>query len=229
MFRCIVVDDEPLARSLLEDHIAEVPILEHVGSFRNAMDAFAFLNKNQVDVIFLDIQMPKLTGFDFLKSIQNPPKVILTTAYREYALDSYEFGIVDYILKPITFDRFFKAVNKLQLSNLELDKPSKTSDVESIFVYANKKQIKIELEDVLYIESLKDYVKIHFLDKKVVVKEQLSQLLSRLPQTFLRVHRSYIVNTKKISAFTAKDIEIGTIEIPIGGTYKDLVLNNLRG
>ncbi len=228
MFKCIVVDDEPLALSLLEGYIAEVPILEHLVSFKNVMEAFAFLNKNKVDVIFLDIQMPKLTGIDFLKSIRNPPKVVLTTAYREYAIDSYEYGVVDYLLKPITFNRFFKAVNKLQMNNLELDKATTTSKIESIFVHANKKQIKIVLEEVLYIESLKDYVKIHFIDRRIIVKEHLSQILKSLPNTFLRVHRSYIINTKKISAYTAKDVEIGNFEIPIGGTYKTLVLNILK-
>lgn len=228
MFKCIVVDDEPLALSLLEGHIAEVPILKHVGSFKNAMDALAFLKKNEVDVIFLDVQMPKLTGIDFLKSIRNSPKVVLTTAYREYAVDSYEYGVLDYLLKPITFKRFFKTVDKLQLNNSEEGQPTTSGKIESIFVHANKKQIKIVLEEVLYIEGLKDYVKIHLLDRRVIVKEHLSQILNRLPDTFLRVHRSYIVNTQKISAYTAKDVEIGDLEIPIGGTYKTLVLNSLK-
>jgi len=227
MLKCIIVDDEPLARSLLEGHMADIPILEHVGSFKNAMHAFAFLKKSKVDVIFLDVQMPKLTGMDFLKSIQNPPKIILTTAYREYAVEGYEYGVVDYLLKPITFNRFFKAINRLQV-NLKVQQSETNHQSESIFVHANKKQIKIDFAKVLYIESLKDYIKIHLKDKKVVVKESLSQIESRLPHTFLRVHRSYIVNCTKISAYTAKDVEIDAIEIPIGGTFKDFVLAYLK-
>jgi DNA-binding LytR/AlgR family response regulator len=172
--------------------------------------------------------MPKLTGIDFLKSIENSPKVILTTAYREYALQSYEYGVVDYLLKPITFKRFFKAVSKLQKITLEMDNTIVSSKVDSIFVHANRRGIKIVLAEVLYIEGLKDYVKIHCSKQTVVVKETLSQLSNRLPSSFLRVHRSYVVNTEKISAYTAKDIEVGDFEIPIGGTYKTLLFNFLK-
>lgn len=228
MYKCIVIDDEPLARSLLEGHIAEIAFLTHLQSFKNALDAITFLNQNKVDVIFLDIQMPKLTGIDFLKSLHHHPKVILTTAYREYALESYEYEVVDYLLKPITFTRFLKAVNKLQENTVGKEEKAFSNEASSIFVQSNKKQIKVELEEVLYIESLKDYVKIHFLDKRVVVKEQLNQIQKRLPDTFLRTHRSYMVNTQKITAYTSKDIEIGDFEIPIGATYKDVVINYLK-
>jgi DNA-binding LytR/AlgR family response regulator len=227
MFKCIVVDDEPLALSLLENHIVEIPFLRHVGSFKNVMDASTFLSRNEIDVIFLDIQMPKLTGIDFLKSIKNSPKIILTTAYREYAVDSYEYGVLDYLLKPITFNRFFKAVNKLHSNPLEVEEQIESSMVESIFVYANKKQNKIILEEATHIEGLKDYVKIHLQERNFVVKETLSQILKRLPNSFLRVHRSYIVNIKKVTAYTAKDVELGHIEIPIGGSYKAFVINIL--
>ncbi|MET1260592.1 LytTR family DNA-binding domain-containing protein [Flagellimonas sp. DF-77] len=228
MFKCIVIDDEPLARSLLEGHIADVPVLEHLGSFKSAVAAHGFLQTHSVDVLFLDIQMPKLTGLDFLKTLTHPPQVILTTAYREYAVDSYEFGVVDYLLKPITFERFFKAIGKLQQPTKSAEPREHSPRQEAIFVQANKKQLKINLAEVLYIESLKDYVKLHLADRRVVVKEPLNQLLQRLPNTFLRVHRSYVVNTDQVTAFTAKDVEIGTLEIPIGGTYKEGVLLVLK-
>ncbi|NQZ45850.1 MAG: response regulator transcription factor [Flavobacteriaceae bacterium] len=227
MLKCIVIDDEPLARSLLEGHIADVPVLEHLGSFKSAVAAHGFLQNHSVDVLFLDIQMPKLTGLDFLKTLTHPPQVILTTAYREYAVDSYEFGVVDYLLKPITFERFFKAVGKLQQPATPTEPREHASRQDAIFVQVNKKQLKIGLAEVLYIESLKDYVKIHLADRRVVVKEPLNQLLQRLPNTFLRVHRSYVVNTDQVTAYTAKDVEIGAQEIPIGGTYKEGVIDLL--
>jgi len=227
--KCIVVDDEPLARELLETHIAAVPFLEHLGSFKNAILAAEFLRTTTVDVVFLDIQMPMLTGVDFIKTIPHLPPVIFTTAYREYAVESYELDVIDYLLKPITFDRFFKAVSKVQ-------RPSTTTSVQKeaqqaidyLFVQVNKKQVKLLLDEVLYIESDKDYLKIHLKDKRLVIKEPLHQLLQKLPDHFLRVHRSYIVNQNHITAFTQQDIEIGKLEIPIGGLYKESVLTILK-
>lgn len=228
MIKCIIVDDEPLARSLLEDHITNIPFLEHIGSFKNAILASNFLSNNSVDLIFLDIQMPKLTGIDFLKSIPNPPSIIFTTAYREYALESYELQVVDYLLKPITFTRFFQAVKKL---NIPILKPQHTIDAtkDHIYVYSNKKHIKVLLGDVLYIESIKDYLKIHMINETVVIKERISHFENQLPDSlFRRVHRSYIVNIPQVTAFTHNDIEIGKIEIPIGGMYKDKILGILK-
>ncbi|MFC4635080.1 LytR/AlgR family response regulator transcription factor [Dokdonia ponticola] len=232
MMTCIVIDDEPLARSLLAQHIADVPFLEHRGSFKNALLAADFLSKNQVDVLFLDIQMPKLTGIDFLKSLQHPPKVIFTTAYREYAVESYELQAHDYLLKPITFERFFTAVSRLQVATpkvIETPIPETATTPEHIFVHVNKKHIKVILEDVTYIESIKDYLKIHTTKETLVIKERISHFIEQLPNPpFIRVHRSYIVNRDHITAFTQQDIEIGDIEIPIGGTYKEEVLNILK-
>lgn len=229
---CIVVDDEPLARSLLEQHIADIPFLEHLGSFKNALLAADFLSKNQVDVLFLDIQMPKLTGIDFLKSLQHSPTVIFTTAYREYAVESYELQAQDYLLKPITFERFFKAVSRLQVATpktVETSPQETTHAPEHIFVHVNKKHIKVILSEVRYIESIKDYLKIHTTTETLVIKERISHFIEQLPDPpFVRVHRSYIVNRDHITAFTQQDIEIGTIEIPIGGKYKEEVLNILK-
>ncbi|AXT21064.1 response regulator [Flavobacteriaceae bacterium AU392] len=231
MIRCIVVDDEPLARSLIESHISEVLFLQYLGSFKNAILAAGFLSKNEVDLIFLDIHMPKLTGIDFLKTLANPPKVIFTTAYREYAIEGFELQVLDYLLKPITFDRFFKAVNKLNIPNEITTTSNKSADTypNHIFISINKKQIKVILKDIYYIESLRDYLKIHIKDKTHVVKEKISDFIETLPNDqFLRLHRSYIVNIAHVTAFTQQDVEIDTIEIPIGGKYKEHVLSILK-
>jgi len=228
--KCIVIDDEPLARELLETHIAAVPFLEHLGSFKNAILATEFLRTTPVDLVFLDIQMPMLTGVDFMKTIPDLPPVIFTTAYREYAIEGYALDVVDYLLKPITFDRFFKAVSKVKPNAIavtaHLDNATKSLDY--LFVNVNKKQIKLVLDEILYIESNKDYLKIHLKDKQLVIKEPLSQFLQKLPNHFLQVHRSYIVNQHHITAFTQQDIEIGEREIPIGGLYKERVLEFLK-
>ena len=232
MISCIVVDDEPLARSLLESHIADVPFLEHKGSFKNALLASQFLTTNQVDVMFLDIQMPKITGIDFLKSIATPPTVIFTTAYREYAVESYELQAQDYLLKPITFERFFTAVSRLQVAPpkaIETTSQEVVSSPAHIFVQLNKKHVKVILQYIKYVESIKDYLKIHTTTETLVIKERISHFIEQLPSDqFLRVHRSYIVNKDQVTAFTQQDIEIGDIEIPIGGKYKDHVLGILK-
>ena len=224
MINCIVIDDEPLARSLLEGYIKEVPFLEYKGSFKNAILANDFLLENQVDLLFLDIQMPMLTGIDFLKSIKDPPKVIITTAYRNYAVESYEFRVLDYLLKPITFSRFFKAVSPLQQS-ISNDTIKTSISKAFIFVQSNKKHIKLFLDEITYAESMKDYLKIHTTSQSVLIKERISAFVEQLPsEQFIRVHRSYIVNLDHVTAYTQQDVEIGEIEIPIGGNYKSLFL-----
>jgi len=224
MINCIVIDDEPLARSLLEGYIKEVSFLVHKGSFKNAILANDFLLENQVDLLFLDIQMPMLTGIDFLKSLKDPPKVIFTTAYRNYAVESYEFRVLDYLLKPITFSRFFKAVSPLQQS-ISNDIIKTSTSKAFIFVQSNKKHIKLFLDDITYAESMKDYLKIHTTSQSVLIKERISAFAEQLPNAqFIRIHRSYIVNLDHVTAYTQQDVEIGNIEIPIGGNYKSLFL-----
>ena len=233
--RCLIVDDEPLAIQLLESHVAQVPMLDVVATCDNALEAFALLKTEPVDLIFLDIQMPMLTGVDFVKSLSNPPKVIFTTAYRDYAMEGYELNVVDYLLKPITFERFFKAVNKY----LELSQPAtaafspvSTNEVaaapDHLFINVNKKHHRVKFEDILYIESLKDYLRLHLPDNSLVTKEKISEFHKMLPDQFIRVHRSFIVNKHKVTAFTATDVEIGTQEIPIGGNYKMEVMERLK-
>jgi len=232
--KCLIVDDEPLAIKLIETHINQIPQLEIVATCQNPMEAFEILKKETIDLLFLDIQMPLMTGIDFVKSLQHVPSIIFTTAYREYAVESYELEVVDYLLKPISFTRFFKAINKFLNSKQKETEPVNRVDdivVESpdfIFVNANKKHIKILFEEILYVESIKDYVRIHTKEQRIVTKDKISEFEQKLPFTFLRVHRSFIVNTQKISAFTAHDIEIGAIEIPIGGSYKQKVIDRLK-
>lgn len=232
MINCIVIDDEPLARELLETHISEVPFIHHLGSFKNAVLASDFMRQHAVDLIFLDIQMPMLTGIDFLKSLQNPPAVIFTTAYREYAVESYELQVLDYLVKPIAFDRFFKAVTKLQTSGNEsvAQERDVSEKATSMFVSIGKKQVKLVFDTITYIESRKDYLKIHSETGSLVIKERISAFVEELPaDQFLRIHRSYIVNRKEITAFTQNDVEIGSVELPIGGLYKISVLKILKG
>jgi DNA-binding LytR/AlgR family response regulator len=229
--QCIIIDDEPLARALIEAHIDKIPNLEVIANCVNALEGFEVLKSRQVDLIFLDIQMPLLTGIEFLKSLSNPPKVIFTTAYREYAIESYELEVVDYLLKPISFDRFFKAINKyFKTVDSQEKKEVEVSDKDSGFMYVNvnKKHHKVLFSEILYAESLKDYVQIHTKEATIVTKDKISDFEKKLPKCFLRIHRSYIVNKDKITAYTSHDIEIGKLEIPIGVSYKKQVIENLK-
>lgn len=229
--QCIIIDDEPLARALIEAHIDKIPNLEVIANCVNALEGFEVLKSRQVDLIFLDIQMPLLTGIEFLKSLSNPPKVIFTTAYREYAIESYELEVVDYLLKPISFDRFFKAINKyFKTVDSQEKKEVEVSEKDSGFMYvnANKKHHKVLFSEILYAESLKDYIQIHTKEATIVTKDKISDFEKKLPKCFLRIHRSYIVNKDKITAYTSHDIEIGKLEIPIGVSYKKQVIENLK-
>lgn len=232
--KCLIIDDEPLAIKLIETHIAQIPQLELVASCQNALEAFEILKKEQIDLLLLDIQMPVLTGIELAKSLQHPPSIIFTTAYRQYAVESYELDVVDYLLKPIPFIRFFKAINKfLNTRNkavaLTIDKEV-VINTAPLFMYvnANKKHIKILFSDILFVESIKDYVRINTVDQRITTKDKISAFEQKVPSSFLRVHRSFIVNTQKITAFTAHDIEIGQQEIPIGISYKKKVFDVLK-
>ncbi|THD31009.1 MAG: response regulator transcription factor [Flavobacterium johnsoniae] len=226
--KCLVVDDEPLAIRLIEKHIAKIDNLEVVATCNTALKAFEILNLQKIDLMFLDIKMPNITGIEFLKNLKNPPKTILTTAYRDYALEGYDLGVVDYLLKPITFERFFKAVNKFlstNTANIEVKTKESVPD-EFILVKSGIKNYKINTNDIIYIESLKDYIKINTTgDKNITSKYKIGDIQQELNQdNFLRIHRSFIINTSKITAFTLNEIEVGGIEIPIGASYKDDVL-----
>ena len=237
---CLIVDDEPLALDVVESYIRRIDGLELVGRCENALQAFEILQNKQIDLLFLDIQMPKLDGIEFIKTLSHPPRVIFTTAYRDYAIDAFNLDAVDYLLKPIPFTRFLKAVSKaFQQLNLvnqvtpvdttgnnpaNINKDLNLSGMEYIFVRADKKMVKVYLHDITYIESLKDYVIIHVPDKRIVTKQKISYLEEKLPEeVFLRIHRSFLVSIPRIEAFSPNHVEIGGKELPIGRSYKNVV------
>ena len=225
IWKCLLVDDEPLAIEVLEKHIDTVEQLEVVGKCNNAFKAMEFLQKNPVDLIFLDIQMPKLSGISFVRTLHNPPKIIFTTAFKEYAIDAFELDGVDYLLKPISLERFLRAVNKLTKTTLtNPEENQKMPEVNSGFIYfrADRKMIKLFYDEILYIESIKDYIKI-FRDgnSPLLVKQSITATEEMLPpHLFLRIHRSFIVSVSKITAYTSNDVEIQKMEIPIGRMYR---------
>lgn len=229
--RCLLVDDEPLAREILKQHIAGVASLELSGICSNALEAISFLQENQVDLLFLDIQMPQLLGTNFIRTLKNPPKVIFTTAYRKYAVEGFELDAVDYILKPISFERFLKAVNKLLQTELPAEHMPATSkdhqqDGQNAFLYfrVDRKMVKVFFNDILFIEALKDYIKIVTPSRSILTKYVLSTLEDLLPaDEFLRIHKSYIIAINKIDRYNAENIEIGKHELPIGRIFKQAV------
>lgn len=230
--KCLLVDDEPLAIQLLKNHLEQLEMFEVVAACSNALKALEVLRSKSIDLIFLDIKMPQITGIDFLKTLKNPPAVIITTAYREFALDGYDLDIVDYLLKPITFDRFFKAIDRylrtIQTQEPKLTTVQNTTD-QFIYIKTGGKFHKLYIDDILYVESLKDYVLIHCKNQKINAKYKISDIETELKAfNFLRIHRSYIVNQHKITAFTINDIEIGSQEIPIGTNYKEYVFKTLK-
>lgn len=231
---CLLVDDEPEALEVLESYVELVENLELAGKCENALQAFQVLQEKPIDVIFLDIKMPKLLGTDFVRSLRNPPKVIFTTAYREYALDGFDLDVVDYLLKPIPFERFLKAVAKLTKSENGVNGVEKEAfqPNKDTFLYfrAERKMIKVFTKDILYVESLKDYVKIITTNSKpLVVKQAISSLEEMLPEThFVRIHRSYLVAIDKIKTYTSTHVEITDTELPIGRLFQKGVEHALK-
>lgn len=229
--RCYIIDDEPLAIEVLEAHIKKYGRLELADTFQNAIEAHKALQDEPVDLIFLDIQMPGLTGIDFLKSLTDPPDVIFTTAYREYALEGFELNVLDYLLKPISFGRFLKAMGKLFRSdNMAITSTSNSDpDEPLLFIPVDKKMVRIELNKIHYIESQRDYVSIQTTTKKVLAHQQISIIEEKLPASeFIRIHRSFIVSVRKIESWSASRIEVPEKTLPIGRTYKKQVLKLLE-
>lgn len=230
-YNCIIIEDEPLAAEVLRDYINQVPFLELKRVCEDAIYAMETMQAEKIDLIFLDIHLPKLKGFEFLESLKKPPPVIITSAYPEYALQGFDLNVIDYLLKPIRFSRFLKAVNKLnQLheNNLPVSTPAAVSERTYFFFNVGKKKVKVFLDEILFIESLREYIKITTHEKSTLTKFQLSEIEEMLAKNnFLRVHRSFIVAKDKISAFTATDIEINNKQIPIGRSYKELVMSVL--
>ena len=224
---CLIVEDEPLARNLLTEYVKKVSFLTLVKACSNPMEALDVLRTNAIDILFLDIQMPEITGITLLKILQKKPMVILTTAYSEYALESYELDVVDYLLKPITFDRFLKAVDKASqriaspTAHIAVEKASGESSPDFVFVKDGTKLVKINFNDVLYVEGLKDYVTIHTKTQKVVTLQRLKSLEMQLPaDKFIRIHHSYIIALKAIDVIHKGEVQIGNAMIPISDSYK---------
>lgn len=224
-YKCIIVDDEPPAIKVLKKYAEALPQLEIAGTCKNAFEALEVLNREKVDLIFLDIHMPKLFGTDFFRSLPHPPKVIFTTAHKDFAVEAFELDAIDYLLKPISFERFLKGVNKALQINFTL---TETPGPAMNFVYfrADRKMIKVLLEEILYIESFRDYVIVHLTEaRSLKVKLTLNHVERMLPENqFLRIHRSFVVSLSKISAFTKTDVEIGRKELPIGKSYTSAFL-----
>jgi len=225
---CLIVDDEPLAQDIIENYLTNFSFIKLVAKCDNALIALDWIKKQKIDLVFLDVSMPFISGIEFIRTLKNPPAVILTTAHKEFALEGYELNVVDYLLKPISFERFLMAINKLTLDVPETPKPVITNARNDSFIYvkSEKKNVKILLKEILFIESLKDYIKIHTTNKTIITQVAISTIEQRLPDNFLRVHRSFIVARDKITAYTQHDIEIGKLQIPIGRNYKTIVVKN---
>jgi DNA-binding LytR/AlgR family response regulator len=223
---CLIIEDEPLAAEIIQDYIKQVPFLHLVATCGDAVFAYDILQSNLIDLIFLDIHLPKLKGFDFLNSLKNPPHIIVTSAYNEYALQGYEYNVLDYLQKPIAFNRFLKAINKIptQQKPIPTTIPHKNIEALSLFFNVGKKKVKIFLDDILYIESLREYIRVVTRKKTILTKFQIGQIEKLLEDNnFIRVHRSFIVAKNKVEAFTAVSVEIENKEIPVGRSYKELV------
>lgn len=233
MIRCLVVDDEPLALDILEDYISKVPFLTLVKTTTSAIEGLSLVQSDSVDLVFLDVQMPELTGIQFLKIINGKCDVILTTAYSQYALDGYELDVVDYLLKPIAFDRFYKAAQKVLQNNgnshgAPQEIPSANTH-DFIFVKTEHKIQKIYLDDILFIEGLKDYISIFTKSERIITLQNMKKMEESLPaKSFIRVHKSYIVATGKIESIERSRIQIGEKIIPIGDTYREYFFKQIE-
>lgn len=233
--RCLLIDDEPPALKVLASYISNMNGLEIVGQCSNAIEALEVLHRKTVDVIFLDIKMPKIMGIDFLRNLSNSPKVIFVTAYRDYAVEGYELDAVDYLVKPVSFERFVKAVSKL---NWSIGHQPETGHIEAedkqesfIYLRVGKEMRKVFVDEIIFIESVKDYVKIYLIGSNVLLVKQSITAMENLLSShkFLRVHRSYLVSMKKVLGFNRVAVKLNTREIPIGRLYKQAVMERLNG
>lgn len=226
---CIIVDDEPVARNIMKKHLSAIENIKVVAECKNAVEAFNIINKEKIDLIFLDINMPSISGLSFAKSINSKINVIFTTAYREYAVEGFDLMAVDYLLKPISFERLLQAVNKYiqenKKENYGNERPETEAGSDHFFVRSDRKMIKVPLKEIQFIESIGDYMRIHLQGKTVMTRDTISSIETRLPERdFIRTHRSFIVSLSHIDSFTSEYIEIGEKQIPISRSYKDSVL-----
>lgn len=240
--KCLIIDDEPLAQRVVEKFIEDIPTLELVGKCKNAIEAMQFLGEKEADLMFLDVNMPKLSGTNFLKTLKNPPFVILTTAYSEYAIEGYELDVIDFLIKPFSFERFLKAINKVheRLHEKYKDKNNPLAPVafiaenrrpeeEYIFVKSNKKSYKINYSDLYYVEALGDYIKIYTSEKVIITYSSMKGIEAALPAgKFMRIHKSFIINISKIKTIEGNEVEIMNRKLPIGSNYKQDFLNSIH-
>lgn len=230
--QCIIVDDEPVARGIIESYVEKIQNIHLVKSCKNVMEAFEVLHTTQIDLIFLDINMPEISGLSLAKSIQKNTRIIFTTAYREYAVEGFDLQAVDYLLKPISFDRFLKAIQKyfdLHVSKLSIISEETKETNDAFFVRSERKMVKVRFADIFYIESLSDYIKIHTQDATIVTRETISNVEAKLPnKDFVRVHRSYIVALNAVDSYTNEFVEIQKKAIPISRSYKEIILQKLQ-
>ena len=227
MLKCIIVEDEVLAQDVLKSHLARLGSLELVGVYRNALEAEAALSSREVDIMFLDIRLPGMTGLQFLSGLKDSPLVVLTTAYAEYALESYEFNVIDYLLKPISFERFSKAVNKILDGRLftAAAKEAYLYSDDHIFVRSNSKFFRVNFSEIIYIQGMRDYLKIYTPDYALVTHQTMNELEKTLPSRhFIRVHKSYIISLKHIRSIYGNTIELDKATIPIGINYKESIM-----
>src|SRR5688572_29266239 len=224
--KCIIVEDEPLAAKVLSDYVSQVPFLELNGTFKDAILATEYLRENSVDLIFLDIHLPKLKGMAFLKTLTDPPAVIITTAYHQYAVEGFELNVTDYLLKPFEFERFLVAVNKVKAAEGEKQKSIESQEKDFIFLNVQKKKVKILFSEIVYIESQREYIKIVTTKREYISKMSTHEIEALLPTNlFKRIHRSFIVSVSKIESYTAEAVEVNGVSIPIGRGYRDVIEN----
>ncbi|MFK7770613.1 MAG: LytR/AlgR family response regulator transcription factor [Saprospiraceae bacterium] len=227
--QCYILDDEPLAIKVIEQYLSKFEQFEICGTSTEPIEAHQQLKILQTDLLFLDIEMPDMNGLELIDSMQSQPQIIITTAYREYAVEGFELNVLDYLVKPIPFPRFVKAIDKfLKLQKPKIDSKDNNT-ITNIFIKANRKNVRIELNDILYIEGLKDYVKIVLANQSFLTKHSIGNFHKTLPpEQFLRIHKSFVIAKNKVSAFTSHDVEIGQIELPIGRQFKEEFINKMK-
>ena len=228
--KCVLIDDEPLAVKVLQNYFANFPDFEVVGSFNNSLEALDFINNNTIDAVFLDINMPMMTGFELISLIENKTKVIITTAFREFAAESYDLDVLDYLVKPIPLPRFIKCINKITTEfNLKNNIKVETTKGDShIFIKVDKKMMKINIEEILFVEGMKEYIKVVTPDKTYITHKSLTSLSEELPaDRFLRIHKSYVIALNKVKSIEGNRIQIQSYTIPIGRNYSKEVKNKI--
>ena len=230
--KCLLVDDEPLALDILESYLKKIPDAELTGRCQNALEASEFLKHNKVDIIFLDIQMPEITGIEFMRSMANPPLVVFCTAFPDFAVEGFELNAIDYLLKPVSFDRFSKTMERTReymslKKNDEVEPPDLESDY--IFIKSNQKQIKLSYDQIYYVEAFADYVKLYTPEKRYITLQTMKNMENKLPKDkFIRVHRSFIAGLRYIHSFNSTELEINGVKIPVGKNYKEEFLNRMK-